>query len=121
VLASTQASAAEKHFSTITEVAGEPLATFVPKVDAWIAKQPAYLQPTLTAIVDGGSTEQVKSLFADFKKATAVVEPEKKVDESRLKRMEAPATVRTSVSAEEEPDDFDSAFDSEAKKMKAVA
>ena len=42
----------------------------VPKVKDWIGTQPEYVRPALQAVYDRGTTKDVISLFADYKKAT---------------------------------------------------
>lgn len=116
-----QSSAAEKHITTIT--AAHPDAqTIMPEIEAWIAKQPDYLQAAYNNVLDNGSTAQVVKFLTDYKGATGKPAPAApKVDEARLRRMETPTTVRTSVSEEADPQDFDSAFDMEAKKLKLAS
>lgn len=41
----------------------------------WITSQPSYLQPTLQAVLEKGSTSQVIELFNDFKKGTGAPAP----------------------------------------------
>lgn len=41
----------------------------------WITSQPGYLQPTLQAVLEKGSTSQVIELFNDFKKGTGAPAP----------------------------------------------
>ena len=45
----------------------------VPKVKDWIGTQPEYVRPALQAVYDRGTTKDVISLFADYKKATGSV------------------------------------------------
>ena len=124
-------SAEEKFMNTITSVHSDALA-LVPKVVEWIATQPKFLQPHYNAVLDGGAAADVVELLTMFKKATGMQptnEPDPEIAEQarleaeraeRLNKMKTPTSIRTSVTAEEDPDDFDAAFDVEAKKLRLV-
>ena len=119
-----QMSAQERHLQTITTAHPDAL-DIVPKVEEWIGTQPKIYQGEMKRIIEGGSAAEVVELLSLYKGATTPPEqPAKTVTtpdpakEARLKRMESPATARTSVTAEADPDDFDSAFEAEAKKYK---
>lgn len=132
VIDNAATTAEEKHYNTI--IGAHPDAeAIVPKVEEWIKTQPKILQPQYTKIMAEGSAADVVELFTMFKEATKVPDAptdeaaaaaalkEKQEKEERLNRMETTATVRTSVTTETDPSDFDSAFESEAKKFKNAA
>lgn len=125
-------SAEERHYNAI--YAAHPDADkIVPEVQKWVAEQPKFLQPQYTKILSEGSAADVIELFDTYKKtvapattddaaaAQADAEKVRTDNAARLQRMKTPTSVRTSVTAEEDADDFDSAFDAEAKKMKLAA
>ena len=95
----------------------------MPKVEEWIGTQPKIYQGEMKRIIEGGTAAEVVELLSLYKGATAPPEQPAKAKpdpakEARLKRMESPTTARTAVTAEADPDDFDSAFEAEAKKYK---
>ena len=117
-----QMSAQERHLQTITTAHPDAL-DIVPKVEEWIGTQPKIYQGEMKRIIEGGSAAEVVELLNLYKGATTPTEQPAKAKtdlakEARLKRMESPATARTAVTAEADPDDFDSAFEAEAKKYK---
>ena len=117
-----QMTAQERHLQTITTAHPDAL-DIVPKVEEWIGTQPKIYQGEMKRIIEGGTAAEVVELLSLYKGATAPPEQPAKAKtdpakEARLKRMESPATARTSVTAEADPDDFDSAFEAEAKKYK---
>ena len=117
-----QMTAQERHLQTITTAHPDAL-DIVPKVEEWIGTQPKIYQGEMKRIIEGGSAAEVVELLNLYKGATAPPEQLAKAKpdpakEARLKRMESPTTVRTAVTAEADPDDFDSAFEAEAKKYK---
>ena len=117
-----QMTAQERHLQTITTAHPDAL-DIVPKVEEWIGTQPKIYQGEMKRIIEGGTAAEVVELLSLYKGATAPPEQPVKAapdptKEARLKRMESPATARTSVTAEADPDDFDSAFEAEAKKYK---
>jgi len=101
-------------------------------LNKWIAKQPRYLQAGyLFALQSDQATPQdVIEVFNIYKESSGLVkkdaDPEaaqkaaaaKAAEEARLKKMEIPDGSRTSLTAEPDPDDFDSAFEQELKKYK---
>ena len=117
-----QMTAQERHLQTITTAHPDAL-DIVPKVEEWIGTQPKIYQGEMKRIIEGGSAAEVVELLNLYKGATAPPEQPAKAKpdpakEARLKRMESPTTARTAVTAEADPDDFDSAFEAEAKKYK---
>lgn len=134
VIAATNQTAEERHRATI--VAAHPdVEAIVPEVIKWVATQPKILQPQYNAVLEQGTAADVIELFDIYKKAVGTTPPadtptaeelaakaaedaKKKEQEERLNRMKTPQSLRSSVSAEEDADDFDSAFDAEAKKIK---
>ena len=117
-----QMTAQERHLQTITTAHPDAL-DIVPKVEEWIGTQPKIYQGEMKRIIEGGSAAEVVELLSLYKGATAPPEQPAKAKpdpakEARLKRMESPTTARTAVTAEADPDDFDSAFEAEAKKYK---
>ena len=117
-----QMTAQERHLQTITTAHPDAL-DIVPKGEEWIGTQPKIYQGEMKRIIEGGSAAEVVELLNLYKGATAPPEQPAKAKpdpakEARLKRMESPTTARTAVTAEADPDDFDSAFEAEAKKYK---
>ena len=117
-----QMTAQERHLQIITTAHPDAL-DIVPKVEEWIGTQPKIYQGEMKRIIEGGSAAEVVELLNLYKGATAPPEQPAKAKtdpakEARLKRMESPTTARTAVTAEADPDDFDSAFEAEAKKYK---
>lgn len=122
---------AEKHINTILEKHADALEIY-PDVAKWVETQPKILQPAFKATLDNGSASDVIELYDLYKKSipAAVVDPavqeaqlkqqeQEKEKADRLRRMEAPTgTVRTSVTSEPDPEDFDAAFELEAKKYR---
>lgn len=121
-------SAEERHYNAIY-AAHADADKIVPDVQKWVAEQPKFLQPQYTKILSDGSAADVIELFDTYKKTltapaaadTTKADKLKADNESRLLRMKTPTSVRTSVTAEEDPEDFDSAFEAEAKKMRMAA
>ena len=68
----TMENATERHFAAL-HTAYSDYDVVIPKVAEWIKTQPTYLQPTLQAVYDGGTTQDVMALVADYKKATGAV------------------------------------------------
>lgn len=136
VVESVNLTAEEKHFNTIYAAHADADA-IVPDVKKWIETQPKFLQPQYIAVLEKGSAAAVVELFTTYKEATKTAEPnaeekaaaekaatEKAATEKaeaerkeKLNRMKGITTLRTSSTAEEDPSDFDSAFDAEAKKI----
>ncbi len=117
-----QMTAQERHLQTITTAHPDAL-DIVPKVEEWVSTQPKIYQGEMKRIIEGGTAAEVVELLSLYKGATAPPEQPAKATpdptkEARLKRMESPTTARTAVTAEADPDDFDSAFEAEAKKYK---
>lgn len=123
VIETASASAQEKHYNTIA--AKHPDAdNIIDDVEKWIETQPKFLQPQYTKVLESGTASDVIELFDTYKEATKTVVPDPKPEvdktkEDRLKRMEVPTTLRTSVTAEPDPEDFDGAFEQEAKRLAA--
>lgn len=120
-------SAEEKHYNTIFK-AHPDAEILYPKVEEWIKSQPKFLQPQYEKVLESGTANDVVDLYSLFKKETKVeevVDPKiaeearkKAENDERLKRMKTPASVRTSVTAEDDPNDFDGAFEAAVKKFK---
>ena len=95
--------------------------TLKPKVDAWIEKQPTYLQSAYKHVIQNGSAEDVADLVARYKKETGGPVPtsaRKSVAELPTPAKQAvealaPVSSERSAPAAHEPDvnDFDSAFE----------
>ena len=121
VVEASQLNSRERFEADVTKVHADAF-TNIPKVEEWIAKQPAFLQPHYNAVLDSGSAKATIELLDLFKASTAApVVPPPATDElaaARLKRMEVPTTVRTSVTAEPDANDFDDAFDRGAAQLK---
>jgi hypothetical protein len=60
---------AERHFAAL-HTAHADFDVVVPKVAEWIKAQPAYLRSAMQAVYDGGTTQDVLALVADYKRAT---------------------------------------------------
>ena len=122
VIESAALSAEEKHYNIIT-TAHKDAFDIAPKVVEWIKTQPKILQPRYNEIFEKGHATEVVELFDLYKgsnpsatqKETDPADDERK---EKLKKMESTGTVRTSITAETDPSDFDSAFEAEAKKYK---
>ena len=122
---------AEKHLNTILAKHADALEIY-PDVAKWVETQPKILQPAFKATLEGGSASDVIELYDLYKKATPAAgvdtaaqeaklkqQEQEKEKADRLRRMEAPTgTVRTSVTSEPDPEDFDAAFEQEAKKYR---
>ena len=101
--------------------------TIIPDVEKWIESQPATLQSPYNKVLDEGSAADVAKFLTDYKAATGKQAPaddsaakaaaEKAEAErlAKLDKMKQPATTRTSVTAEPDPQDFDAAFEAGAK------
>jgi len=101
--------------------------TIIPDVEKWIESQPAYLQSAYNKVLDEGSAADVAKFLTDYKASTSKQAPaddsaakaaaEKAEAErlAKLDKMKQPATTRTSVTAEPDPQDFDAAFEAGAK------
>ena len=103
----------------------------IPAVEAWIEKQPAYLQAAYNNVLDNGTVAEVSKFLTDYKTATGTAAPDTAAAEKlaaekataeaaakKLKKMEAVTTTRTSVTAEADPADFESAWDAGSKSAK---
>jgi hypothetical protein len=107
-------------------------------VQKWIAAQPKFLQPQYLAVLEKGSAAEVIELFTTYKEATktttettdvekaelerkaaekAAAEKAEQEKKEKLNRMKGVTTLRTSATAEDDPEDFDGAFDSMVKKV----
>lgn len=121
VIESAALSAEEKHYNTIT-TAHKDAFDIAPKVAEWIKTQPKILQPRYNEIFEKGHATEVVELFDLYKGSNPT--PQKETDpadeerKEKLKKMESTGTVRTNITAETDPSDFDSAFEAEAKKYK---
>lgn len=120
VLEVANQTAEEKHYNTILS-AHPDAQEIIGDVQKWISNQPKFLQPQYDNVLKQGSAQDVVELFTVYKGSTGVKDqdpPPKQETDNRLKRMAAPQSVRTSVTAEEDPDDFDGAFEAAVKKIK---
>ena len=129
VIESANLSAEEKHYNTIYTAHADAEKIY-PDVVKWIETQPKFLQPQYTKVLADGSATEIVELFSTFKTATGTQAPDptkaaddakKQETAARLKRMEVTDTVRTSVTSEDDPDDFDAAFEAAAKQVKIAA
>jgi len=119
VIESAAVSAEELHLKTIT-TAHPDVFEIHPALVSWINAQPRILQPQYNNVLENGTAADIVELVSLYKETLPKVDPEPKIDpvkEDRLKRMETTGTVRTSVTTEPDPEDFDSAFDQAAKKF----
>jgi len=116
--------AQEKFRNAVTEVHTDAF-ELLPEVEKWVEAQPDYLQPGYNNVLDRGSVKQVCDLLNTFKQATGRPLPSDKTDDpppeqqgrnrdDRLARMEGVRTQRTGVSTEDDPSDFDGAFEKAA-------
>lgn len=132
VLESANVSAEEKHLATIY-TAHPDADAILPGVEKWISEQPKFLQPRFNDVLEKGAAADVVELFSTYKKTLPAVADTSSADadadaarieaekNERLSKMKTPTSIRTSVTAEDDATDFDSAFDQEAKKYKMVA
>lgn len=88
------------------------------KVVAWVDDQPAYLQAAYKQVMETGTAEEVNDLISRYRAATGEGKPaveRKKAEPSetakKAAKSMAPVSTRRSVIAQDEPDDFDSAFE----------
>jgi hypothetical protein len=115
-LAKTSQETVQDKFMVTIRAAHEDADALLPRVEQWIEAQPSYLRPAMNNVLDRGTAAQVIELFTNYKLAAGeapavaatVVDTEA---ERRLAGMEGVRTLRTGVSAEDDPSDFASAFD----------
>lgn len=93
------------------------------QVEAWIAKQPDYLQSAYTQVIDTGTSEQVSDLVARFRtetgSATPATKPTAKKGGNELSEptkqavaaLEPVETKRTVIEQADDPNDFNKAFE----------
>ena len=93
VEATTVQTAQERHLNTL-RTAHPDFDAQVPKLAAWIKTQPAYLQPAMQQVYDGGAAADVVALMSDFKKATGVVAPTDDAAAKEAARVAAEAAAR---------------------------
>lgn len=87
----------------------------LPEVEKWIATEPGYLQSAMNHVLDRGTAAEVIALYTQYKTAKGITVAEtpapNAADDARLANMEGVRTERTSVAVEDDPSDFDGAFD----------
>jgi hypothetical protein len=119
VEATTIHESAERHFAAL-HTAHPDYDTVIAAVPAWIKTQPAYLQPAMQQVYDQGTTADVSSLVADYKKSAGITvaapapapvpAPKPAADAANL----APVTTRRSAAAPTkgtpDPNDFEGAW-----------
>jgi hypothetical protein len=126
VLAVSQETAQERFVATVTKVHPDAQ-KILPLVDQWVKTQPAYLRPAYIRVLEKGTATEVIDLFSQFKLATGMAEnpsdePTPPVNgkdaqnqQRRLAGLETVRTERTSISAEDDPSDFDGAWERAAQ------
>lgn len=123
--------AEQRHIDTIAKAHAD-WNEIVPDVVEWVKVQPGFMQPQYMKTLNEGSAKDVVDLFNMYKKDKGIVADSGKAEAAaaaaaqvaaenaaKLKRMITPGAVRTSVTAEDDPEDFDGAFDAAAKKIAA--
>lgn len=101
--------------------------TIFPQVEAWVNTQPERIKAAYNDIIDTGTAQEVSALFTMYKQVAGVttpmsaqppvtakkpvVVPPSAEKTKRLDQLSAVRTERTGVSAEIDPNDFDSAFE----------
>ena len=65
----------------------------------WITSQSSYLQPTLQAVLEKGSTAQVIELFNDFKKGTGAAAPAPTPGKSATAAADPKAAAQAAIAA----------------------
>jgi hypothetical protein len=118
-LAKNSNESAQDKFMVTIRSAHEDADALLPRVEQWIEAQPSYLRPAMNNVLDRGTAAQVIELFTNYKLAAgeAPAVAATVVDtgtERRLAGMEGVRTQRTGVSADDDPSDFASAFESAA-------
>lgn len=133
-MATVAAETVQAQFNAALTAAHPDAFTIIPDVEKWIEAQPAYLQPAYNKVLDEGSAAEVAKFLTDYKTATGKTAPaaedleakaaaEKAEAErlAKLEKMKPPATTRTSVTAEPDPQDFDAAYEAGLKAAAALA
>ena len=106
-----EAQAQALHESTILKAHADAV-EILPKVEAWVATKPAYLQESYNKVLDIGSAADVVALFSDFKKETGAVAvpPTAKPDTKRISTTEPIQSLRDVAPTIVDPNDFEGAF-----------
>lgn len=127
----TQQSMAQAEFTKELLAAHSDAYTILPDVEKWIEAQPKFMQDGYNKVLDEGSAADVAEFLTTYKTATgtAAPAPDPKADEAKaaaakaaqdkLDKMETPIARRTSVTAEPDPEDYDSAFEASIKALSA--
>jgi len=127
----TQQSMAQAEFTKELLAAHSDAFTILPDVEKWIEAQPKFMQDGYNKVLDEGTAADVAEFLTAFKTATGSAAPaaDTKTDEAKaaaakvaqdkLDKMETPIARRTSVTAEPDPEDYDSAFEASIKALSA--
>jgi hypothetical protein len=116
-----EAQAQALHESTILKAHADAV-EILPKVEAWVAAKPAYLQDSYNRVLDTGSAADVVALFSDFKKETGAVAapPAAKQDTKRISTTEPIQSLRDVAPTIVDPNDFEGAFKAAAAEAQRV-
>jgi hypothetical protein len=115
----TAQTAQEKFFSDI-EAKHPGAQKLLPEVEKWIETKPSYVQASMNHVLDRGTAPVVIELYDQFKletgKGSTSTDPDPEPNpapnqERRLAGMEGVRTERTSVTVDDDPSDFDGAWD----------
>jgi hypothetical protein len=117
----TDALANRAHFSDLKERGIDANDELRTGVDAWVDKQPTYLQAAYKNVLTSGTVDEVADLIDRFKKETGVVAPAAKpapkggseLSAEAKKAAESMAPVsskRSSIETQDDPSDFDGAW-----------
>jgi hypothetical protein len=122
-LQATSAASAQEQFNNAVKAVHPDAWDLLPKADEWINKQPEFLRAAYTQVLTTGTPAQVNEFFTQYKAASgtsSAPDPQVAADAAakaaRLKKMETPGTIRTSVTAEADPQDFDAGWEAGLKK-----
>lgn len=135
LMQSTHKVEVDSHMSII-RAAHPDAESLVPDVESWIAKQPAFLQPSMQSILAGGTANDVVGLLNMFKEAKAgsgaapetpaptaplalVAKPKAAVNPAAVAATAAvPPAQRTKTNVAADPNDWDSAFAEAVSELK---
>lgn len=74
-ITATAAEIARERFDTAVKAEHPDAFTILPEVEAWVAKQPSFLQAGYNQVLDAGTVKDVVALMSLFKEATGKVTP----------------------------------------------
>jgi hypothetical protein len=131
-IAASQQDQAQARFEADLKAAHSDAYDILPSVEKWISEQPPLMQAGYNKVLDEGSVADVSQFLTVFKQLTshtpapaadtgaAAKEAAQAAAQEKLEKMETPTPRRTSVTAEPDLTDFDSAFEAGAKAVAAT-